>query len=306
MSYRRAVLFIVLSAIGFGSMGLFASAAYASGTTPSTLLALRFILACAFLLPLIWLKGWKLPRGKSLAAYIFMGLLYTAQSQSYFNALLYASSGLVALLVYVYPALVTLLALLLGWEKPERRLFVLLAVASCGIVITLGGEHQGSAAGVVLGLMAALIYSVYILLGRRLSLSADDTHPLASSVVILATAAVGNSLLAIWDGISLPGSLSAYFAIGMIAVFSTAMAISFFLIGVKRVGASQASILSSFEPVVTLVIGVVALNERVSMSQLFGGFLVLLSVLFLALRTPPKSPYAETQQANKLHSIEVA
>ncbi|MES2048415.1 MAG: DMT family transporter, partial [Pseudomonadota bacterium] len=110
MSHHRAVVLVILSTLGFGSMGLFANIAYASGVTPSSLLALRFVLASVFLLPLVWLKGWRLPRAGNLAGYILMGTLYTAQSQSYFNALLYASSGLVALLVYVYPVLVTVLA----------------------------------------------------------------------------------------------------------------------------------------------------------------------------------------------------
>jgi drug/metabolite transporter (DMT)-like permease len=286
MSHRRAVILVLLSALGFGSMGLFANMAYASGVTPSSLLALRFVLASLFLLPVIWLKRWRLPRAGNLAGYILMGALYTAQSQSYFNALLYASSGLVALLVYVYPVLVTLLALLLGWEKADRRLFVLLLLASIGMVITLGDQQQGHAVGIILALMAAAIYSVYILLGRHLSQDAQDTHPLAATVVILATAAIGNTGLAIWHGVKLPASADGWLAVGLIALFSTALAIGFFLIGVKRIGASQAAIFSTFEPVVTLLIGASMLEESVSASQIFGGGLVLLAVILLALRSP--------------------
>lgn len=289
MSHHRAVILVILSTLGFGSMGLFASTAYASGATPSTLLALRFVLATLLLAPLVWLKGWRLPRGANLAGYILMGVLYTAQSQSYFNALLYASSGLVALLVYVYPVLVTLLALLLGWEKADRQLLILLVVASCGLAITIGGEQHGHAAGIALGLLAALIYSVYILLGKRLSKSVQETHPLAASVVILATAACGNAWLAVSDGVALPGSVDGWAAVAMIALFSTALAIGFFLIGVQRIGASRASIVSTFEPVVTLAIGVGMLNERISLSQIAGGALVLLTVLLLVQRSPDRS-----------------
>ncbi len=267
-------------------MGLFANIAYASGVTPSSLLALRFVLASVFLLPLVWLKGWRLPRAGNLAGYILMGTLYTAQSQSYFNALLYASSGLVALLVYVYPVLVTVLAVLLAWEKADRRLFALLILASVGMLITLGAQPQGHTVGIILALIAAAIYSVYILLGRHLSQNQQETHPLAATVVILATAAIGNTGLALWHGISLPASANGWLAVGMIALFSTALAIGFFLIGVKRIGASQASIVSTFEPVVTLVIGVLMLKENVSASQIFGGGLVLLAVILLALRAP--------------------
>lgn len=307
MSHRRAVILVLLSTLGFGSMGWFANIAYASGVTPSSLLALRFILASLFLLPVVWLKGWRLPRAGNLAGYILMGILYTAQAQSYFNALLYASSGLVALLVYVYPVLVTVLALLLGWEKADRRLFALLALACAGMAITLGGQQQGRAVGIVLGLMAAAIYSVYILLGRHLSQNEQDTHPLAASVVILATAAIGNTGLALWHGVKLPASANGWLAVGLIALFSTALAIGFFLIGVKRIGASQASIFSTFEPVVTLVIGAAILKESVNTSQIFGGGLVLLAVILLALRSPSiaRSKQVLTQDRTRTSGISV-
>lgn len=284
MSHRNAVGLVLLSAVGFGSIALFASAAYASGVTPTTLLALRFVLAALMLAPMVWLKRLRLPRGRNLAGYIVMGLLYTAQSQCYFNALLYASSGLVGLLLYVYPVLVTVLAVLLGWESWNRRMLVLMAVATGGMAITLGGKLQGQPAGIALGLLAAGIYSVYILLGTRLSRSEQDTHPLAACVVILATAGVVNTGLAAWNGFAWPGSASGWFGVATIALVSTAMAIACFLSGVQRIGAAQASILSTFEPVVTMAIGVVLLHEQVSTSQLLGGAMVLVAVILLAQR----------------------
>src|SRR3990167_8378370 len=110
MSHRSAVLLVLLSALGFGSIALFAKIAYAAGVSPSLLLALLFLLAVAMLAPIVWIKRIPLPRGRVLAGFMLMGALYTAQSQSYFTALMHASSGLVSLLLYIYPVLVTLLA----------------------------------------------------------------------------------------------------------------------------------------------------------------------------------------------------
>ncbi|HAT31666.1 MAG TPA: EamA family transporter [Janthinobacterium sp.] len=289
MSHRRAVALVLLSAVGFGSMALFAKAAYASGVNPSTLLALRFVLASALLAPVVWLKDWRLPRGRALAGYVLMGCLYTAQAQSYFNALLYASSGLVGMLLYVYPVLVTVLALLLGWEKMDGRRLALMLLATCGMAVTLGGQLQGRPAGIVLALLAAGIYAVYILLGNRLARVRQDPHPLAACVVILATAAAANTLLALWRGVALPGSAQGWLAVAAIALFCTAMAIACFLSGVKIIGAAQSSILSTLEPVVTLGIGVAMLHESVSASQLLGGAMVLVAVVLLARRPQPRT-----------------
>jgi len=281
MSRSTAIIFVLLSALGFGSIALFAKTAYASGVSPSTLLALRFILAVLMLAPIVWLKKLPLPRGRTLAGFVLMGCLYTAQAQSYFNALVYASSGLVGLLLYIYPVLVTLLAIALGWEKADRRTLGLMTLACFGLAITLGGKLHGQAMGIGLGLLAAGIYAIYILLGNRLS---RNTHPLSASLVILATAGCTNAALAVAGGAALPGNAIGWLAIGAIALFGTTVAIAAFLSGVKKIGASQASIISTLEPVITMTIGVAMLGESVSANQLLGGAMVLAAVILLAKR----------------------
>lgn len=285
MSHQRAVALILLSAFGFGSIALFAKVAYASGVNPSVLLALRFLLAALILAPVVWLKQLTLPRGRALAGYALMGALYTVQSQSYFTALLHASSGTVALLLYIYPVLVTLLAVLLGWERLSRRTALLMALALAGIAITLGGELEGKPLGIALSLLAAAIYAVYILIGNRLS---QHTHPLSATLVILAGAGLGNGMLALSGDASWPANTTAWLAIAAIALFSTVLAIAAFLTGLRRTGAAQASIISTLEPVITLVLGAALLGEAVSASQLLGGALVLAAVVLLAKQPVPR------------------
>ncbi|CDG84506.1 DMT family transporter [Janthinobacterium agaricidamnosum] len=297
MSDRRAIALVLLSAAGFGSSAVFAKAAYASGVNPSTMLALRFVMATMLLLPLVWLGGWRLPRGRLLAGYMLMGLMYTAQSQGYFNALMYASSGLVGMLLYVYPVLVTILALMLGWEKLDKRLLILMALAIGGMAITLGGKLQGKPIGIVLALMAAGVYAVYILYGNSLSRSKENIHPLAACVVILGTAGVSNSGVALWQGLSFPSTAQGWLAVGAIALFSTAIAIAAFFAGVQQIGAAKASILSTFEPVITMGFGITLLHESVSASQLLGGVMVLTAVILLAQRPASKPDTVTAGQA---------
>jgi drug/metabolite transporter (DMT)-like permease len=286
MSRQSAIALVLLSAIGFGSMALFAKIAYGAGVTPTMLLALRFMLAVVLLAPLVWIRRLQLPRGWSLAGYALMGVLYSAQSQSYFTALLHASSGLVGLLLYVYPVLVTLLALAFGWEKLDRRTLVLMLVAVAGIAVTLGGNLQGRPLGIALGLLAAGIYAVYIVIGGRLT---RDTDPLAATLVIMAAAAICNGALAIGGGHALPAGSAAWLAIGAVALFCTVVAIAAFLVGIKYIGAAQASIVSTIEPVVTLALGVIVLSESVSAGQLVGGAMVLFAIVMLARRPQPQA-----------------
>lgn len=290
MSRRSAILLVLLSAIGFGSIALFAHTAYAAGVSPTMLLAWRFLLAVAMLAPVVKLRRLPLPRGRTLAGFGLMGLLYTAQSQCYFTALMHASSGLVGLLLYIYPVLVTLIALAFGWERLDRRMLVLLLTAIAGLAIMLGGNLQGQPLGIALGILGAAIYAVYITIGGRIT---QNTDPLAATLVVMATAALGNGSFALASGDPLPAGGMAWLAIAAIALFSTVIAIGTFLIGIKVIGPARASIISTLEPVVTICLGVVFLGESVSPQQLVGGAMVLAAVALLAQR--PKE--IEGQQA---------
>jgi len=281
MSRRIAVALVLLSALGFGSLAIFAKIAYASGITPTMLLTLRFALAVALLAPLVCIKRLRLPRGRALAGFALMGALYTAQSQCYFTALMHASSGLVGLLLYVYPVLVTMLAVALGWERLDWRTALLLVLAIAGMGVMLGGNLQGTPLGITLGLLAAGVYAVYIVIGGRLT---QGTDPLAATLVVMVAAALGNGTLALAAGAELPSGMNTWLAIGAIALFSTVIAIACFLIGIKYIGAAQASIISTLEPVITLLLGVALLGESVSMEQLIGGAMVLAAVVMLARR----------------------
>ena len=278
ISRRAAVALVLLSALGFGSMALFAKVAYASGLTPSMLLTMRFALAVAMLVPVIWLKRVPLPRGRALAGFAVMGALYTAQSQSYFTALMHASSGLVGLLLYVYPVLVTLLAVAFGWEKLDRRNVALLALAIAGMAVMLGGDLQGTPLGIGLALAAAGIYAVYITIGGRLT---HGTDPLAATLVVMAAAAAGNGAIAFAGGAALPDNATTWLAILAIA-FASLVAVASFLVGIQYIGASQASIISTLEPVITLCLGIGLLGESASAGQLAGGAMVLAAVVMLA------------------------
>ncbi|MNM27773.1 putative DMT superfamily transporter inner membrane protein [compost metagenome] len=129
---------------------------------------------------------------------------------------------------------------------------------------------------------------MYILFGNSLSKSRENIHPLAACVVILGTAGLANSAIAVWQGVSLPGTATGWLAVSAIALFSTAIAIAAFFAGVAQIGAAKASIISTFEPVITMAFGVTLLKESVSGTQLLGGAMVLTAVILLAQRSSPK------------------
>ncbi|HET6311480.1 MAG TPA: EamA family transporter, partial [Candidatus Nitrosotalea sp.] len=65
------------------------------------------------------------------------------------------------------------------------------------------------------------------------------------------------------------------------ALFPTMLAISLFMAGLPRVGAARAALLSTVEPVLTVLLAVVLLGDRLSVIQVMGGVLVLLAVVLV-------------------------
>ena len=129
------------------------------------------------------------PRGRTLLGLIAMGALgYVGQSFCYFSALQHAPAGLVALLLYLYPALVAVLAVVVLKERFTRRKTVALALALGGAVLTIGVSRGGTPLGVAFGIGAAIIYAVYIIAGTRLL---ERAPAIPASTVIIASAGAG-------------------------------------------------------------------------------------------------------------------
>jgi len=277
---------VLASAVAFGSMAILARYAYADGASAGTLLFLRFFLAGALLLPwLIWQRQpW--PRGRTLVALLLMGGIgYTASSLCYFNALRFASAGTVALLFYLYPAVVLLLSTLWLKEKLTRQRLTALILALAGLAITVGQDLSTQPLGLVLGLATALIYSLYILAGSRFATNAPALS--GAAVVILAAAASNGALVAV-EGFHGPASWHGWAAILGMALLCTVVALALFLAGLGKVGAARAAVLSTLEPVVTLALAWPLLGEALSASQLAGGALILLAVLLISREADPQ------------------
>src|SRR5512139_3459125 len=167
MRSLTGILLVIISAAAFGTLGILGRYAYADGMDALTIMALRFSLAALLLLVLLAARREPLPRGRSLLLLVGMGAIgYVAQAFCYLTALQYASPGLVALLLYLYPVFVAILSALVLHEPVTRRKAFTLGLALIGVALTVG-PAGGEWLGVLLAISAALIYSVYILAGAH-------------------------------------------------------------------------------------------------------------------------------------------
>lgn len=271
---------VALSAASFGAMAIFARLAFAEGVDVPTMLFLRFAVAGGVLAIFMILSGRRWPTGRNRRVLILMGAVgYVGQSFCFFSALGHASAGLVALLLYLYPFIVTVLGVLFLNERLTRlRLGAVLAALS-GTALILGSGIDGSPLGIGFGLAAALIYSVYILVGGKVLREED---PLAAAAVVMLAAAAVFGMQMVVQTPAPPTTPRAWAAVIAIALVSTIVAMVGFFAGLRRLGAADAATLSTLEPVVTFVLAALVLGEPVGPLQILGGGIVLAAVAALA------------------------
>ena len=287
------VALCLLSAVGFGLMAIFAKEAYAAGLGVTALLAARFVLAASVFWAIVAARGRWLarrandappspPRRAALAGLALGAVGYAAQAGLFFSALEHIDASLTSLLLYTYPALVFCGAVVLHREHvtPCKALALALASAGAALVLLGGGTRGLEATGVLLALGSGAMYAIYILVTEGVVRRID---PILLGALI-ATGAALTFVLAGAAGGALHFTAAGWLWIAAIATLSTVLPIVTFMLGMQRVGASTASIVSTFEPVVTVALAVALYGDALGPLQVLGGALVLAAVVALQTR----------------------
>jgi drug/metabolite transporter (DMT)-like permease len=324
---RRAGLTACLvSATGFGALPVLGKAAYDAGLGPLSLLWGRFTLAAiAFWLLVVFVIRPARPPIQCIVTGLLMGALgYALEAGLFFVALERIDASLVELLLYAYPAIVTAVALAQscgsrrrcrgdtphppgGREAPGPRLLGALALATLGVIGVFGGSLASGvdALGLALGLGAAVVYSGYILTGERVVPAA---HPVLLAALVATGAAASFTIAGlVQGGLPHPRTAGGWTAVGVIALVATVVPMVGLFAGIERVGAPTASIMSTFEPVVTVVLAGLLLGETLTFVGAAGAACVLAAVWLLASlsRPGPRQPEPPTvppvAPARRLH-----
>src|SRR4051812_46801066 len=282
---RSGLLLCALAAAGFGAMAIFGKLAYGAGAGVLELLAVRFVIAAGVLGALARHRGAAFPRGGALAAGFALGAVaYAAEAGLFFASFERMDASVAELVLYAYPGLVVLGAALLGRERVTARKLGALALGTAGVALVLLAGHgaNADALGALLALGAALGYTIYILTADTVSRGVEAL-PLAT--LICAGAAVSFTLAgAITASLSFGWAPEGVLWVGALAIVSTVVPIAAFLAGMERIGPGRASILSTLEPPITLVLAFLVFGETLTAGQVGGAVLVLAAVVVLQAR----------------------
>lgn len=275
------VLMVLGASACFGTLAIFGKLASAADLNTTTLLGYRFVIGTV----LLWVglaTGGRARRlaGRELRIALALGILYAGFSGLFFWGLLFIPAGIAGIAFYTYPVAVYLLSLTILEERVTGRKLLALGSALAGVLLIVGGEtSEFDLLGVGLVLLAAFGYAVYIT-GSRAALAAIDADLLAGTALIATSVSfLGFGILS--GRLMVPTGGEQWGIILGIAVVGTTLPMFLYVSGLDRIQASHAAVISTSEPVVTVLLGILLLEEVLTGLTLLGGGLVLAGVVLI-------------------------
>jgi drug/metabolite transporter (DMT)-like permease len=243
---------------------------------------------------------------RSMARLMAIGAAFLANASVYYAAIELIDISLVALIMSSYPALVAVASIRLGYRLQGRLAWTSLAMVIGGTVLTIGGVRPDTNnIGILLALSAPVLYSIYIMLtawmaGERPGKTADmrtsgrgaEVPPAVAGALMMTGTCIAAFILGVGTGEPIwPGQIpvGAWPGLLGIALFAAAIAIQAFYASAARIGAAQASLMATVEPVVVILLGIFLLGETLTPVRLVGAGIVLAGVLVAQMATPEES-----------------
>ena len=272
----QGLLILLVAATAFSTLAIFMKVAFSAGVNLTTLLSFRFLFSAllCFCALVFTGKSVALPRGQRWRIFALGGVVHVAVSILYTLSVQQLPASLTGLIFYLYPAIVTGLAVMIGWEKMNRLKLAALLVCFVGLLQVLGISFGiVSTTGLMFGVAAAAGQACHVLLSH--AIVANLSPLLAVGWSALTTAAVF-FIYGVLSG-ELLWSLTpvAWGAVFGTAFFANFIGIVLFFVGLRRVGPSDASIIMNLEPVLTVVFSVLLLGENFGWGQGIGGAIIL-------------------------------
>ena len=284
---RIGVLCVLASTAFFSLTATFVVNAYDSGANPVGVLTVRFAIASVFMVAARRILRPNVPWPSRRVTLELMGLgcsSYFLGALLYFNALKRMDSGLAIVIFYTYPILVVFGNWLINRQRPSRNIVIALAMSVTGVVITVGQVGDATGAGVLLCFASTLTYTTYTLGSARVL---PKTDLFTGVTVVMLGAFTCFALLATIGSpfieVSFPETRDGWINVVLLAIIATALATGVFFVGIRNLGPNTTSLLTTFEPVLTIVAGIAFLHETFTLARGIGAAFVIGALIVFGL-----------------------
>lgn len=205
---------------------------------------------------------------------LLFSILQAITMVAYFISILEASVSVAVLLLYTAPVYVTVFSPFILKEKLTRKGLIALILSIAGIVLIVGPaklELSGLSIGIIAGIISGITFGFEVMTSKYISKTYSGYSQAFWSFVIAMIMLLPFGIVPI-DVVS--GNLTGLL---MLAIFPTILAVSLYFNGLKKVSAANASILGLLEPLSAVILAVLFLNEKLSIPEIAGGTLILVS-----------------------------
>ena len=286
---KLAYLFIILSGLFWGSMGIFVRRFNALGLKSMEIVFLRALVTTGvlFFFLLFFDRKMFIIRIKDLWCFLGSGIAsITFFNFCYFNAMKFGSLSMAAILLYTAPAIVMLLSVVLFNEKLTLVKSGSLVVTFIGCGLVTGAFSKGQDVvleGVLYGLGAGIGYALYSIFSRYAIIRKYNSLTITFYTFLITTI----SSMFIVDinkvrSIAFSGFSMSLFSVSF-GLMCTVAPFLLYTIGLKYIENSKASILASVEPVFASIIGTLVFKEKLSTSGMIGIVLVIAAIVACAV-----------------------
>ncbi|MDC1286775.1 DMT family transporter [Gammaproteobacteria bacterium] len=279
------IIFALTTACGLGAITTQAKLFYATDGNALTLMLARFIASTLVFGLILMLRrtSFKVDRHQRLPLSL-LGIVWSAAMICYLLAVESISVSLAVLILYFYPLLVLAYSVIRGQLKASATLFALFCAAFVGLYLALsGGTITLNPTGILFAALASCGAAFTFICGARV---APTMSPLLVTFWVNAAGLV-MILPLIIGKLALPNASAGMVALGLATLFYLVAIFSQFE-ALARMPAARAAFLLNLEPVVSILLASLVLNETLSLTQLSGVILVI-SVVILSLRIKPQN-----------------
>ncbi|MFZ4454127.1 DMT family transporter [Salibacterium aidingense] len=294
MSRQQAYVCATVGAAMWGLIGLFVQALYHAGFTPWQTVAVRAVFSALLIVGFLAVRRPHLLKIniKDLPYFIGTGIISIVFfNWCYFTVMEEASLSLAVVLLYTGPLFVTLLSRVLfrEWLTHRKMISLFLTMTGCAFTVGLLPSFETSLSLFVIlaGLGSGFFYALYSVFGKYVSrryspLTITAYSFICASCLMIPAGGLMHQLPLFAD----PAVI--LYAVGL-AFVPTVLGYILYTSGLTYIESSRASILTTIEPVVAIIIGVTVFGDVLGGWQILGILLVLASIFVISEREKERS-----------------
>jgi drug/metabolite transporter (DMT)-like permease len=221
------------------------------------------------------------------------GVLFSADLILWHHSIADVGAGLATVLGNLQVVLVAFAAWAVLGERPERRIVAAVPVVFTGAVmisgvLETGGYGRDPVLGTIYGVLTTLAYSAFLLVLRQIN--RDVRRPAGPLLDATATSAVVSAVAgALLGEVDLVPSWPAHGWLLLLALTSQVVGWLLISVSLPRLPAALTSVLLLVQPIGSVALGVLILDEHPSMLQLLGVVVILGGVLLATLKLPARA-----------------